>query len=480
MDLVLALDNQLATPLHQQVYAQLRQAILTGRLQANQRLPATRSLAKSLGISRTTVTQGYDQLISEGYLQTRVGSGTFVCSELPESLLQVESPTTAAPILGEISLSPYAERVQTIPSRPPSKRAEIDFRYGSPALDLFPTQLWKQLLARQMERANWLGYAPSAMGDEGLRGAIATYIRQSRGVCCQPEQILITGGSQQALDLIARLILRPGDAIAFEEPGYAGARQIFATSGATVVPIPVDRDGLVVEQVKTANPRLVYVTPSHQFPTGALMSLPRRLALLQWAKASGVMVIEDDYDSEYRYGGRPVPALQGLDSGSCVFYVGTFSKVMFPGLRMGYLVVPEPLLSVFEKGKWLTDRQPPALTQRALGEFIQAGHLERHLRRMRVCYGRRRQALVAALLQQFGEAVQVLGDQAGLHIMTRWTFGLSDEAVVERAARQGVAVYSARRQYLNPQRQGEFVFGYAELDEGTLAEGTRRLSEALG
>ncbi|MEL6249278.1 MAG: PLP-dependent aminotransferase family protein, partial [Cyanobacteria bacterium J06627_15] len=293
-------------------------------------------------------------------------------------------------------------------------------------------------------------------------------------------QILITGGSQQALDLIARLILRPGDAIAFEEPGYAGARQIFATSGATVVPIPVDRDGLVVEQVKTANPRLVYVTPSHQFPTGALMSLPRRLALLQWAKASGVMVIEDDYDSEYRYGGRPVPALQGLDSGSCVFYVGTFSKVMFPGLRMGYLVVPEPLLSVFEKGKWLTDRQPPALTQRALGEFIQAGHLERHLRRMRVCYSRRRQALVAALQQQFGEAVQVLGDQAGLHIMTRWTFGLSDEAVVERAARQGVAVYSARRQYLNPQRQGEFVFGYAELDEGTLAEGTRRLSEALG
>ncbi|MEO1592389.1 MAG: PLP-dependent aminotransferase family protein [Cyanobacteria bacterium J06632_22] len=479
LDLVLTLDSHMESPLHQQVYGQLRQAILTGRLQANQRLPATRSLAQSLGVSRTTVIQGYDQLISEGYLETRVGAGTYVCSELPELALQVELPDMAAPKWKDIRLSTYAERVQQIPQRRVAPRLEIDFRYGTPALDLFPMGLWRQLLARQVASTDVLGYAPSAMGDESLRGAIATHIRQARGVRCQPAQILITGGSQQALDLIARLVLHVGDRMAFEEPGYAGARQIFTASGAEIIPIPIDGDGIDLDRVKASHPRLVYVTPSHQFPTGTLLSLPRRLALLQWAADNSAMIIEDDYDSEYRYGGRPIPALQGLDGGSRVFYIGTFSKVMFPGLRMGYLVVPKPLITVFKTAKWLADRQPPALDQRALCEFIEAGHLERHLRKMRICYARRRQALVDALNQQFGQAVQVLGDQAGLHIMVRWTTQLSDDELVAKAAAHGVGIYSARRQYLSPERTGEFVFGYAELDERSIKEGIRRIAEAL-
>ena len=479
VDLVLTLDSQTDAPLHQQIYRQLQQAILTGRLQANQRLPATRSLAKTLGVSRTTVTQGYDQLISEGYLETRVGAGTYVCSELPELSLRVESPTADSPQPSDIQLSTYAQRVQQIPPRVKPQRFEIDFRYGTPALDLFPIRLWRQILARQVKSVEVLGYAPSAMGDEGLRGAIATHIRQSRGVRCQPEQILITGGSQQALDLIARLVLHPGDKVAFEEPGYAGAHQIFTASGAEIIPIPIDRDGIDIEHVQTCHPRLVYVTPSHQFPTGALLSLPRRLELLHWARETGAMIIEDDYDSEYRYGGRPVPALQGLDGGSCVFYVGTFSKVMFPGLRMGYLVVPEPLIFTFQTAKWLADRQPPALDQRALCEFIQAGHLDRHLRKMRVCYASRRLALVQALQHHFGEAIQVLGDQAGLHIMVRWETDLTDDEIVNRAASLNVGIYSARRQYLNPTHQGEFVFGYAELDETAIHNGIQRLVTAV-
>ena len=352
MDLVLTLHSQTDLPLHQQVYRQLRQAILSGRLQANQRLPATRSLAKSLGVSRTTVTQGYDQLISEGYLETRIGAGTYVCGELPELSLRVASPTAASPHPANIQLSAYAERVQQIPTRARPQRFEIDFRYGTPALELFPIRLWRQLLSRQVDETEVLGYATSAMGDEGLRGAIATHIRQSRGVRCQPKQILITGGSQQALDLIARLVLHPGDKMAFEEPGYTGARQIFTASGADIIPIAIDRDGIDIEQVKAINPRLVYLPPSHQFPTGALLSLPRRLELLRWAKKTGALIIEDDYDSEYRYGGRPVPALQGLDSGGGVFYVGTFSKVMVPGLRLGYWVRPEPLVSSVQMAKW--------------------------------------------------------------------------------------------------------------------------------
>ncbi|MEO1403765.1 MAG: PLP-dependent aminotransferase family protein [Cyanobacteria bacterium J06635_1] len=483
MDLPLLLDSNLTTPLYQQLYEQLRQAILQGRLRSQQRLPSTRSLAESLGVSRLTVTQGYDWLISEGYLETRPGAGTYVCQELPDLLLKASAMTSVEIARDTLPLSAYGTRVQNAPLHPPEIACDISFRYGRPALDLFPTEVWRKLLSRhcRAEGPAWMDYAPSAVGYGPLRAEIAAYLGQSRAVQCQPEQVLITHGTQQALALIVRLLVNPADCIVMEDPGYVRARSIFQASGAEVMAVPCDRDGLIVDKLKTyaPNPRLVYVTPSHQFPTGALLSLPRRLALLQWAHETGALIIEDDYDSEYRYSGRPMPALQGLDNQQSVLYIGTFSKVMFPSLRIGYLVLPPSLTAIFSKAKEFGDRQPPSLTQYALTDFIHEGHLERHIRRMRTLYARRRQALVESLYHHFGNTVEILGDSAGLHIMARLPLPLDDNDVIERAQTVGVAMFSARQQYWKPTRQGEFVFGYAELDEATLAEAIRRVAKAL-
>ena len=252
-------------------------------------------------------------------------------------------------------------------------------------------------------------------------------------------------------------------------------------SGAKLLPIALDRDGLIVDKLSEydTSPRLVYVTPSHQFPTGVLMSLHRRLALLQWAWKTDALIIEDDYDSEYRYGGRPIPSLQGLDNYGSVLYVGTFSKVLFPSIRLGYLVLPEALVDVFGKAKWLSDRQSPSLTQYALREFITDGHLERHIRKMRLCYSQRREALVNALHRHFGTGVEILGDNAGLHMMVKLPVNLSDDEVIARAANVGVEMCSARIQYEVPCNTGEFVFGYTTIHETKIDEGIHRVAQAL-
>ncbi|MEO0394517.1 MAG: PLP-dependent aminotransferase family protein [Cyanobacteria bacterium P01_A01_bin.137] len=482
MELALVIDAARSEPLHQQLYSQLRWSILSGRLQSGQRLPASRALAKSLGLSRTTVTQGYDQLISEGYLQTRPGAGTYVCDQLPESLLTAEMVAQPHHFSVEIPLSAYGQRVNQSPSRPVRESHQISFRYGQPALDLFPIELWRKLLSKHCrDNHHWLAYATSSMGCWPLRVAVADYLQQSRAVRCKPQQVIITSGSQQALGLITQLLINPDDSVAMEEPGYGGARQIFKASGADLWPMPLDRDGLVVDELigHSTTPRLVYVTPSHQFPTGALLSLPRRLALLQWAWKTGALIVEDDYDSEYRYGGRPIPSLQGLDTHASVLYVGTFSKVMFPSIRLGYLVLPESLVDVFGKAKWLADRQPPTLTQSVLAEFIAEGHLERHIRKMRLCYERRRNALVQALYEHFGQTVEILGDSAGLHVMAKLPLLLTDDEAEARAASVGVELCSARIQYEVPRNTGEFVFGYTAIDEAQIKEGIHRLAKAF-
>lgn len=482
MELALVIDSSLSEPLHQQVYRQLRQAILSGRLPSGQRLPASRSLAKSLGLSRTTVTQGYDQLISEGYLQTRPGSGTYVCDQLPEILLETESVERSSKSVVDISLSAYGQRVDRSPQRHFENSFEISFRYGHPALDLFPVELWRKLLSKHCRATTqWLNYTDESLGYQPLREAIADYLKRARAVCCTPDQVLITNGSQQALSLITQLLVNSDDSVAIEEPGYRGARHIFMASGAKLLPIRVDREGLMVEELidHSEIPRLVYVTPSHQFPTGALLSLPRRLALLQWANKTGALIVEDDYDSEYRYGGRPIPSLQGLDSQASVLYVGTFSKVMFPSIRLGYLVLPASLVAVFGKAKWLADRQPPTLSQYALAEFIAAGHLERHIRKMRLCYEQRRNVLVNALYEHFGESVEIFGDSAGLHIMAKLPLGMSDEDAIAKAAHVGVELCSARVQYEIPRNTGEFVFGYTAINEDQIQAGIHRIAKAF-
>jgi GntR family transcriptional regulator/MocR family aminotransferase len=301
-------------------------------------------------------------------------------------------------------------------------------------------------------------------------------------VKCNAEQIIIVGGSQQGIDLITRLLIDRGDWIAVEEPGYLGARRAFLAQGASLFPVSVDQSGLMVSELtKNIIPpiKLVYVTPSHQFPTGAVLSLPRRLELLAWAQKTGTMIVEDDYDSEYRYGERPIPALQGLDQGGSVIYIGTFSKVLFPALRLGYLVLPQNLVYVFARAKWLADRQCSLLEQYALTDFITEGHLERHIRRMRSLYDQRRQTLVQSLFSHFGDTVTILGENAGMHLMVKIDTNLSDDEVVQRAAIAGVSIGAAYPQYLKDSPGREFILGYAELNEQQIQEGVKRLSKAL-
>ena len=484
MDFAIALDSHSAIPLHQQVYEALRQAILTGRLAPQQRLPSTRALAKTLNIARSTVTQSYDQLLSEGYLQTVVGSGTYVCDQLPDDLLQSQAVETVPQLTPTaIRLSQYgASLTDWVHPATLEPAAAISFRYGRPALDLFPLETWRKLLSRHCRHSHhWLDYAADPMGLYPLRVAIAQYLAQARAVHCDPGQILITNGTQQAVYLTARLLVEPGERVAFENPGYLSARRIFQMQGAKLLPIPVDQAGIRVDKLEEVSDpvRLVYVTPSHQFPTGAVLSLPRRLALLAWAQQTNSLIIEDDYDSEYRYSGRPIPALQGLGLGQSVLYVGTFSKVLFPSLRIGYMVLPPPLVPIFSRAKWLSDRQVPALEQYVLADFITEGHLERHIRRMRSHYDQRRQVLVQALKQAFGDRITILGENAGLHLMVRFETDLSDEALVEKAAQVGVGLISAKPQYLSGGPGREFIFSYTELNEEEIQAGIHRISHML-
>jgi GntR family transcriptional regulator/MocR family aminotransferase len=491
MDLAITLDQRSATPLHKQLYDELRRAILTGRLKPGERVPSTRGLSQSLGVSRATVTQSYEQLLSEGYLRAATGSGTFVGCELPDELLKikpVEKYRLAArtPEAGrQIELSRYGASIaDSVPFEPPEPEAPINFKTGRPALDEFPLQQWRRLTLKHYRAKDHslLDYAAGSAGYEPLREAIAGYLRHARAVKCDADQVVIVNGAQQGLDLIAKLLIDRGDPVGIENPGYLGARRVFLAHGAELLPIPVDESGIVTEALISkpkVGLKLVYVTPSRQFPTGVTLTLPRRLDLLAWAEKTGVMIIEDDYDSEFRFGSRPIPSLQGLATGDSVIYLGTFSKVLFPSLRVGYLVAAPPLARVFARAKWLADRQTPAIEQRVLADFINEGHLERHLRRMRTLYSKRRQALVSSLETHFGDRVTILGENAGMHLMIRLRSELDDEEVTIRARASGVGLVSARAYYLGEARRDEFVLGYAGLSERRILEGTRRLAKIL-
>jgi len=484
MEFAIALNPDSEHPLHRQLTEELRRVILTGRLLSGQRLPSTRALAQSLSISRTTVTQSYEQLLSEGYLETRRGSGTFVCSQLPDDLLHSEpvSSITSSPV-SSIQLSRYGAHLAETPfALLPEPTTEISFRYGRPALKHFPVGLWRKLLVRHCrEDSTWLDYASDPQGYYPLRMAISQYLARARAVTCTPEQIILVNGTQQALDLILRILLEPGETIAIEDPGYLSARRVFLSHHATLLPIPVDRLGLQVEKLtkETTPIRLVYVTPSHQFPTGAVLSLPRRLELLKWAQQTETLILEDDYDSEYRYRERPIPALQGLDHSDSVLYVGTFSKVLFPSLRIGYLVLPPRLVSLMTYGKWLSDRQLPMLEQRVLTDFITEGHLDSHIRKMRSHYDLCRQVLVRALKDHFGDRVTILGEQAGIHVMVKFSIGLNETEIHQKAESVGVGLMPARPHYLRQGEEAEFVLGYGELDEATISEGILRLAQIV-
>lgn len=485
MDIAITLGDSADAPLHDQLYKELRRSIVLGRLAPGQRLPSTRQLAASLNLSRATVIQSFAQLLSEGYLEARRGSGTYVSAQLPDELdrsLPPQGVERAANLV--VELSAFGEEVQAAaPLEPRVPANAINFRDGRPAFDRFPVAQWRRLLARHCQAtAAMLDYTPDPAGHRPLREAIARYLSRARAVRCSADNVVIVGGSQQAIDLASRLLIDRGDAVAVEDPGYPGARRNFVAQGARVIPIEVDDQGLVVEQLFERHAqgiRLVYVTPSHQFPTGVTLPLRRRIELLRWAHRLGAIVLEDDYDSAYRYAERPIPALQGLDEGGCVVYVGTFSKVLFPALRIGYVVLPKPLVDVFTRAKAYSDRQSPLIEQYALADFIEEGHFERHLRRMRALYERRRAALVDELTAAFGSHVEIRGERAGMHLLAKFSVGASNDVLVARAAREGVSLIDAQPLYARTGGDGEFVFGFAELDEARISEGVRRLARAF-
>lgn len=490
MDILITLDSQSAVPLHRQLYDEIRRSILSGRLARGQRVPSTRSLAESLGISRATVTLSYETLLSEGYLEALTGSGTYVCRRLPEELLRANTPLKKVKASKPSSswrtnykkLSKYGAHLRDKAWLAYGEdEPEIQFSFGRPAYDQFPIREWQQLYnvhLRQFQLSE-LDCPSKASGYRPLREAIAKYLSRARAVTCDPDQIIIVNGSQQAIDLVTRVMLDRGDSVGIEEPGYIGARKAFEVQGAQLIPLPVDKEGLVVRNLlDMPNLKLVYLTPSHQFPTGVVLSLARRLELLNWAHKTGTFVIEDDYDSEYRYKGRPIPALAGLEHHDTVVYIGTFSKVLFPSLRLGYLVVPTPLIDVFSRAKWLADRHTPLLEQQVLTDFINQGHLERHIRRMRNLYEEKRKQVVAALQAAFGNGISILGDNAGINVLVRVESAIPDDEVVARAKALGVGIVSAKNFYVGEGAQGEFLLNYGSLSEAQLQQGIERFKQA--
>ncbi|MFN8493758.1 MAG: PLP-dependent aminotransferase family protein [Caldilineaceae bacterium] len=483
-----SIDPTLNTPLYWQLYHHLRTAILTARLKPGMKLPSTRALADQLHVSRNTVLNAYEQLIAEGYLESIEASGTFVASVLPEQLFTTASSTTVNPgkqtdarqprlsKIGEAFLATPAPVSPWITSRSEQPRA---FRTGVPAFDAFPFDLWAKLVARQARYATGHAFAyQDPAGYRPLREAIADHITVTRRVRCTADQIMMVAGSQGGLDLVARLLLNPGDAVWLEDPGYPGARGTFLGAGAKLAPVPVDREGLVVEAGVKLCPeaRLIYLTPSHQFPLGVTMSLTRRLAVLDWAKRSGAYILEDDYDSEYRFAGRALAALQGLDEANCVIYSGTFSKVLFPALRVGYLILPPPLVDAFLAARRFIDIHPPLLEQAVLTAFISEGHFGRHLRRMRNLYAERRAALFKALADL---PLTIDAAETGMHCVGWLPDNLNDQTVARQAAQHDVDVTPLSRFGLKPMTRPGLMLGYASVDEAAILAGAQRLALAI-
>src|SRR5215831_15379158 len=395
---VIAIDRKSPKPLHRQVYDGFRLAILRHNLRVGQKLPSTRSLALELRVSRIPVLTAYAQLLAEGYFESRTGSGTFVSQSLPDKLLAVARRGAAHAKIGP-GTRPVSERCRLLPPfrSKPWLFGWGAFSVGQLAFEAFPFQVWSRIVNRHTRkvRVSALHFS-DPMGSREFRGAIAEYLRTARGVNCDARQIMVVSGSQQGLEITARVLLDPGDRVWMEEPGYRFARSVFAFNECVIIPVRVDNEGLNVAagMKKCANARAVLVTPSHQYPLGVTMTASRRLQLLDWAESNGSWIIEDDYDSEYRYEGMPVTSLQGLDRNSRVVYIGTFSKVLFPSLRLGYVVVPEDLVERFLAARFALDMGPPTFHQAVLADFIGEGHFARHIRRMRAVYAERRNVLI--------------------------------------------------------------------------------------
>jgi GntR family transcriptional regulator/MocR family aminotransferase len=469
-------------PLYLELYGRLRQAILRGGLKPGTRLPSSRTLAQDLEISRTTAEEALSKLEGEGFLVRRVGDGTYVSDALSHATSRAHRPQAeprgsgVAPGLSRRGafLSQTQGCVEPLVRRP--------FAAGQPSPEAFPYGLWQKLLVRRSRESGraLLGYGDPA-GYGPLREAIAQYLISSRGVVCGPDQVLVLTSSQQALDLSCKLLLDPGDKAWLEEPGYPGARAALLGAGADITPVPVDSQGLDVAQGQSLAPhaKLAYVTPSHQYPLGATLSLNRRLALLRWARNSGAWIIEDDYDSEFRYQGRPLAAIQGLEEATPVIYVGTFTKAMFPSLRIAYVVAPKRIIQALTSARSLQDGHTPSLMQAVLADFIQEGHFHTHLRKMKSHYQARRDLLLESLATHLGPRLLVKEDGAGLHVTTLLPSGYDDEALARRAALKGLDLPPLSGMHLGAHPLPGLVLGYAALSPDQIQGGVAALARLI-
>jgi GntR family transcriptional regulator / MocR family aminotransferase len=458
------------------LHGQLRAAILDGRMQPGLRLPATRALAAAYGISRNTALAAYELLLSEGYLLTRRGAGAYVADVLPQASARPPPRTPA----DETRLNVHWRGLPATANGSERGMPRHDFRLGVPDQGTFPFEVWQRLSGRALRA---LSRAPIAyadpQGQPALREAIARHVSFARAVACRPEDVVVTAGAQQAFDLLARILVTPGKTVAaVENPGYVPTRGALAAAGARVVPVAVDEEGLVVEQLP-ADARVICVTPSHQFPLGCAMSVRRRAALLEFAQARGAVIIEDDYDGEFRFGGRPLDALQTLDRAESVFYVGTFSKSLFPAIRLGFVVAPPWARQALITAKHSADWYSPQVAQDTLAAFIAEGHMARHVRRMRQVYAARRQALLSGLERDFSRWLVPVPSAAGLHLAAFATPQADADALTELARQHEVGVYSLRRFYLGKADRPGLVFGYGATREPLIVEGLAVLHRLL-
>jgi len=463
-------------PLFRQLYLRLREAILSEAFRSGEKLPSTRDLAEQLGISRTVVLLAYDQLLAEGFAEGRSGSGTYVSSGVGVNR------STPAERPASLRLSHFGSSAATVGINFAQRRARslpYNFVYGRSDLEVFPFEMWRRILLRCARKApvSELDYGPAA-GNVPLREAICTHLRRSRAVVCDPSQVIVVNGSQQALDLIARVLIEPGDGVVTENPGYQGTKEVLRAARAQLLPVKVDHNGLNPDDLPR-KARVAFVTPSHQFPTGAVLPLGRRLALLKWAARSRAVLVEDDYDGEFRYGGQPLESMQGLDREGRVIYVGTFSRTIFSALRIGYLVAPKRLIAAFTGGKWLSDRHTANLEQQALAEFISSGMYERYLRRVRRRNSARRDALLESIHKYLGDRVDVTGEGAGAHVVLWPTQNVSEENVIAGAATRGVRIYGIAPYFQKKPLRTGFLLGYPRMKEGEIREGIRRLAQVL-
>jgi GntR family transcriptional regulator/MocR family aminotransferase len=431
----------------------------------------------------------FEQLKAEGYVTGHRGGGTIVCNINPDRMLRSRPAAparsrreAAGPLLAGVQVSRRGAGLAAagwlFPSTAETPQA---FSIGTPALDEFPVRLWSRLASRRWKRSPPVGFGDAA-GYAPLRRAIASYVTAARGVRCSWEQVVIVSGAQHGFDLAARLLLDPGETAWVEDPGYPGARSAFQAAGARLVPVPVDAEGMRVGEGRRRSPRarLAHVTPSHQFPLGGTMSPRRRFELLAWARESGGWIVEDDYDSEFRYAGRPLPSLQGLDAHGRVLYLGSFSKTLFPALRLGYLVLPESLVDAFTAARSVGDRHPPLPDQAVVADFLDEGHFLRHLRRMRTLYAERQQALVEAARRTLAGLLEVPPDAAGIHLVGLLPPGADATAAAARAAEHGVRVVPVTRYAIEPPERGALLLGYAAVSIPAIHRGVERLAAALG